>query len=490
MNNFNNNDKKVAPVRQKKSTLTQQQKNKKRQRATPQQLRVLQNEFKINSTPNAKMREKIGQKIDMTERSVQIWFQNKRAKSKQFLRRNCTNSQYGSIQGFYEATPLISPKTTTFHNDQSGQTSYFSPSNFSDNNGTISISDTSKTLSKILLPCLSISIGTWRRVLTTVSGFSNLQVFFSLSDATMTYIMFNDTTKFLIKFPMEDVEMATYVESDSFTDIAHLRIEVTKRPSFYLKKFAMGNQWSRCQDFTELCQASSIFIHDLTGPAFQFKPQLLRIAELYPQKFCGLTTTTFSNDTTFTNRYSDSSLEINNPQSLTPSPMTNPPVFCSNLNEKASLLFSESENSWCFTEVLVSDTGSTTPALEPTNITCASPDYLTKSFEDNNSKLTQSFQQGDIFDITPNAFRHGSATSTDTILTVDTDISSLELSEPIKKSQDTMLTTAPLNLDIIEETTNFGNCENISFVSSTFGSEGSDVTESLQDDSLWALIQA
>ncbi|ORY86127.1 homeobox domain-domain-containing protein, partial [Protomyces lactucae-debilis] len=62
--------------------ITQQQLNKKRQRATPEQLAVLEEAFDVNPSPNAKQREVISAQIDMTERSVQIWFQNRRAKTK------------------------------------------------------------------------------------------------------------------------------------------------------------------------------------------------------------------------------------------------------------------------------------------------------------------------------------------------------------------------------------------------------------------------
>lgn len=61
----------------KKSTLTQQQKNQKRQRATQDQLVTLEMEFNKNPTPNATVRERIAEDINMTERSVQIWFQNR-----------------------------------------------------------------------------------------------------------------------------------------------------------------------------------------------------------------------------------------------------------------------------------------------------------------------------------------------------------------------------------------------------------------------------
>lgn len=61
----------------RKSTLTQQQKNQKRQRATQDQLITLEVEFNKNPTPTALVREQIASEINMTERSVQIWFQNR-----------------------------------------------------------------------------------------------------------------------------------------------------------------------------------------------------------------------------------------------------------------------------------------------------------------------------------------------------------------------------------------------------------------------------
>ncbi|RPA92760.1 hypothetical protein L873DRAFT_1556418, partial [Choiromyces venosus 120613-1] len=55
----------------------QQQKNQKRQRATQEQLVTLEADFNKNPTPTAVVRERIAQEINMTERSVQIWFQNR-----------------------------------------------------------------------------------------------------------------------------------------------------------------------------------------------------------------------------------------------------------------------------------------------------------------------------------------------------------------------------------------------------------------------------
>ncbi len=51
---------------------------KKRRRTGPAELSILQQEFKICRNPSKQKRQEIGVKINMTEKAIQIWFQNKR----------------------------------------------------------------------------------------------------------------------------------------------------------------------------------------------------------------------------------------------------------------------------------------------------------------------------------------------------------------------------------------------------------------------------
>ncbi|KAI8340998.1 hypothetical protein EDC96DRAFT_602130 [Choanephora cucurbitarum] len=55
---------------------------KHRRRTSRTQLKVLEKSFSENSKPNANARRMLAQKLDMTPRGVQIWFQNRRAKAK------------------------------------------------------------------------------------------------------------------------------------------------------------------------------------------------------------------------------------------------------------------------------------------------------------------------------------------------------------------------------------------------------------------------
>lgn len=51
---------------------------RKRRRTSPNELSILQREFQLGHTPNRARRQEIAGKVNMTEKAVQIWFQNKR----------------------------------------------------------------------------------------------------------------------------------------------------------------------------------------------------------------------------------------------------------------------------------------------------------------------------------------------------------------------------------------------------------------------------
>lgn len=291
-----------TPARQRKSTFTQQQKNKKRQRATPKQLSVLRNEFMVNSTPNARTREEIGRKIDMTERSVQIWFQNKRAKTKQFARRN-TCGYPGNIayinavrENVYFSNPsLISPMASPhFHNGMNYTTAtsstgrYMSPY-FSNANGGAGLSQLNiQSPNEIPFHCSSLTIGSWQRVVLPGSISNSLNITFSLMDSSFSYTMFASSTGFRIKFSLNDIKNIHYNKLQDSLQIAVLQVQVSKSPSFYIQTPEMGGHWIPCDDFSEMKQASQVHLHQLSGPSMSLLQQISLIAAIDHTKVTGI----------------------------------------------------------------------------------------------------------------------------------------------------------------------------------------------------------
>jgi hypothetical protein len=66
---------------------------KHRRRTSRAQLKILEKSFSENAKPSATIRRILAQKLDMTPRGVQIWFQNRRAKAKLLRRKSSVQQQ-------------------------------------------------------------------------------------------------------------------------------------------------------------------------------------------------------------------------------------------------------------------------------------------------------------------------------------------------------------------------------------------------------------
>lgn len=82
---------------------------KHRRRTSRSQLKVLEKSFSENPKPNATVRRILAQKLDMTPRGVQIWFQNRRAKAKMQRRKS-----YGE----YTTTTCYQQTSNDMHTQQ------------------------------------------------------------------------------------------------------------------------------------------------------------------------------------------------------------------------------------------------------------------------------------------------------------------------------------------------------------------------------------
>ncbi|KAG1450385.1 hypothetical protein G6F46_010477 [Rhizopus delemar] len=71
---------------------------RKRTRATADQLSVLEDTFAMNVSPNSKLRKQLAEQLQMSERSIQIWFQNRRAKVKHMQKRAQIQMHQASIR--------------------------------------------------------------------------------------------------------------------------------------------------------------------------------------------------------------------------------------------------------------------------------------------------------------------------------------------------------------------------------------------------------
>lgn len=370
--------------------------NKKRTRATPEQLAILEDTFKTNTSPNSKVREALAEKVNMSERSIQIWFQNRRAKMKAMQKRahlminqdtighhfmacipgyaphnlypfrmgpihqrialprsysandlNLNNVALGMRpnpnttglgitvpqvpQGFWPSGPLTAPITSLNTNEhlmngfpfsaplvaaqQQTQTPRFpispsaSPNSNSMNtqalrlvangipikmNDQTSVSqpqpqpqqftppqefitpafNNNNNTSISVISCDTLTIGTWRRIL-TMSSPTDLLCYYTLPQNIFTYHITNENTQFKMEFSLSDIFSVEYRPIDDVH--SQIAIEVKESPSFYMESPHGG--WNMCKDFTEDRQASRHTRHVLKGRSAVMKPQLIKLMQ-------------------------------------------------------------------------------------------------------------------------------------------------------------------------------------------------------------------
>ncbi|KAF2736072.1 hypothetical protein EJ04DRAFT_177230 [Polyplosphaeria fusca] len=267
----------------RKSTLTQQQKNQKRQRATQDQLITLEVEFNKNPTPTAAVRERIADEINMTERSVQIWFQNRRAKIKNIAKKSIENGDDcndipESMRRYLALQAMESGKSLgrDFLGRAGGAVAYGS--------GMLLNTDTSS--SKVVIhhfACRSLSIGSWRRV---GQSAMDLVVFYSPEKCCITYYINNDSAGYKIEYPFSYIKNITLENGDMTANAegasqrpGGLIVELNRSPNFFMDSSGSGG-FFQCGDFTEDQQASQLLVHHLGGHPKVLSGQLAKLVSL------------------------------------------------------------------------------------------------------------------------------------------------------------------------------------------------------------------
>lgn len=241
----------------------------KRNRASGEVLALLVNEFNKNSNPNSQTRKKISEQTGMPERSVRIWFQNRRAKSRKMekLRENEKDDMYTFGVGSY-----VSSATRYDNIPLTLNNNYF------------------------FIDAKSLTVGSWKRIksgnlsndnvfnvkkLSNLSPFSineimdnstDLMIVISRKNFEINYFFsaITDSSKILFRifYPISQVNNCSISISqdgeESNSSLCELKLILNKPPKFavyFSQTFAQNiNQWSICDDFSEGHQVNDAFI--------------------------------------------------------------------------------------------------------------------------------------------------------------------------------------------------------------------------------------
>ncbi|KAI7900024.1 homeobox domain-containing protein [Cokeromyces recurvatus] len=315
--------------------------SKKRTRVTPSQLTILEETFTISSTPDSKMRKQLSYRLQMPERSIQIWFQNRRAKVKMLQKRALlrqeqeatrarlcaqVNSPYGYPYWYLQqqhcipqklpahrawSTDLVVGPTNQFipppphpppHPPFSQLLQYDSPSNHEDIYSlTISPSPTPQsftaprrleseplhnttttTLPSGVITATSVTIGSWHRMKISQQ---DLMCYYKLNERSFSWHIRDSNYHFKMMMSFDSI---TSIELNVLEDhiSAQIDIDLIEPPIFFMEK--ENANWIQCSDFTEGIQASVVLRHTIRGLASDLRQELLGIAST-DERLCQLT---------------------------------------------------------------------------------------------------------------------------------------------------------------------------------------------------------
>ncbi|ORX62239.1 homeobox-domain-containing protein, partial [Hesseltinella vesiculosa] len=217
---------------------------RKRTRATPEQLAVLEKTFSVNPSPNNRVREQLSRELGMSERSIQIWFQNRRAKVKNMAKRSATAA---SKLPWSNQTPPASLHTAA---SPLAHQRIHQPSEHP------------------ACPHTSLQIGTWKRMSLRPH---DLECFFDRQLRCMVWRIQDGQQRFKMHIGLDVIEKMQLDPLMERMGWARLSVTVTQPEgiSFYMEDLhgQGSDNWTQCRDFTQDRQATSVTLHAVDGPA-------------------------------------------------------------------------------------------------------------------------------------------------------------------------------------------------------------------------------
>ncbi|KAI9274224.1 hypothetical protein BY458DRAFT_586058 [Sporodiniella umbellata] len=290
---------------------------RRRTHLKPSQVAVLQESFVVNALPDSNIRAQLAKKLDVTERTVQIWFQNRRAKARKSeasLEPNVRTGwidvpvnkikQKGSEQPPFQATfrTLVTPeyyeeastpikkrpRSSSKPEKFTGVQALPPPRAMSEG---IHLGYQSDRLAQekpsvslvneafISVPVNTLRIGTWTR-------FTGLT-----SENQCSLICFGNSQQLVWQVQDAGYQFRVHVDYNQIKhirlslaqlDLGQLDIEIEGASSFTMRRSAVDQEWVPCDDFTEHKQASVENVHTLQGDHNQLKHCLLELIVQVP----------------------------------------------------------------------------------------------------------------------------------------------------------------------------------------------------------------
>ncbi|EEB09782.2 homeobox transcription factor Phx1 [Schizosaccharomyces japonicus yFS275] len=275
------------PLQSQQITFDDGQRKKKKHKLTPQQSGILTREFEADRHPSMERRKYLAEFCHLPKKTIDVWFQNQRAKLKARTRQ-----EEAKVQENFFLNPKLAIIAGSNFGDMNKEAATRMVSAPQEASASVQVSG-----GKILegddglaaFPCKLLLIGEWKRYQATQDDIS---CYYSTRKAFIVYILRYREVEYGIKVPFSTIEsihvnMASSIELNPEKQKAlkqspsqesplwlQLIIHLSVPPQFFA---TVNFQRQQCMDFTEGQQASRILIHSLYG---EFQPTFRVIEDI------------------------------------------------------------------------------------------------------------------------------------------------------------------------------------------------------------------
>ncbi|KAJ3130432.1 hypothetical protein HK100_008034 [Physocladia obscura] len=301
---------------------------RKRVHPTREQQALLEQFFDANSKPNSKERAEICLAVNINTKSVQIWFQNRRAKLKKD-ETNGTNSSSNVCSTDNRIDNNAAPSSTTIVRKAGNRTSCSPPShdtttnNSTDPSGFSATSSSSSnappfhhpaplppldnSMQSVPTPPIShsihqgapplwttangscrifaseLNIGTWRRVATTPY---DLVCEISTYQGVLRWAVVESTFTFKMEIPLASILDVSIHPVSGSPIMSSIALDISTVPIFFRELRDPNHAgptglFVNCEDFTENIAASQCLRHVLQGSSAEMEKLFLMLSEYF-----------------------------------------------------------------------------------------------------------------------------------------------------------------------------------------------------------------
>ncbi|EIE88502.1 hypothetical protein G6F46_012288 [Rhizopus delemar] len=262
---------------------------RKRTHLKPSQVAVLQESFMVNTLPDSAIRTRLATELDVSERTVQIWFQNRRAKARK------SDGLEPNVRTGWLDLPVTKPAVRCITKRARSSSKperpvwipqrELQPRAMSEGMGSLaymalenkeregaSFGSTADPL--ISIPASTLRIGHWARFVHPIDASHPYDLSCFGDSHQLIWQVQDGPNEFRIHTAYDHIQHIRFASLQ--LDLGQLEIE---RRAGTLPFFAMKrspSDWIPCGDFTEHKQATASAIHILQGP-----PHLLKSAVLH-----------------------------------------------------------------------------------------------------------------------------------------------------------------------------------------------------------------